>query len=165
VAGERIRLQCRQIVNDPGPQRVEVDIGHQLPEISVFFAEDRFVAVLKKMPVAAVPAVEAHRIAGQKPAHDRRDRAAPGAQKQVGTIRHQRPCETGRLGLRQVPRKPFEKILPVYVIDEDRGPFDSANDDMMQSTGGIDARLAGHTLKYRIGCGKATMKQRPPALN
>jgi hypothetical protein len=64
-----------------------------------------------------------------------------------------------------VPRKPFEKILPVYVIDEDRGPFDSANDDIMQSTGGIDARLAEHTLKYRIGCGKSTMKQRPPALN
>jgi hypothetical protein len=59
--------------------------------------------------------------------------------------------------------KPFEKILPVYVIDEDRGPFDSTNDDMMQSTGGMDARLAGHALKYRIGCDKTTMKQRPPA--
>jgi hypothetical protein len=43
-----------------------------------------------------------------------------------------------------VPRKPFEKIVPVYVIDEDRGPFDSANDDMMQGTGGIDTRLTGH---------------------
>jgi hypothetical protein len=43
-----------------------------------------------------------------------------------------------------VPRKPFEKIVPVYVIDKDRGPFDSANDDMMQRTEGIDTRLTGH---------------------
>jgi hypothetical protein len=62
-----------------------------------------------------------------------------------------------------VPGKPVEKIVPVYVIDEDRGPVDSANDDMMQSTGGIDARLAGHALKNRIGCDKSTMKQRPLA--
>jgi hypothetical protein len=86
VAGERIRLQCSQIVYDSGPQRVEVDIGHQLPEISVFFAENRFVAVLKKAPVGAMPAVESHRIAGQKPAHARGDWTVSGAQKQVGVI-------------------------------------------------------------------------------
>lgn len=164
MTGEPIRLQRRHIVNDPGPQRIEVDIGHQLPEIRILFAENRLVAVLKKVTVAAVPAVEAYRVASQKPAHDRGDRTASGVQKQMGMIRHQRPCVTIRLGLRQVPRKPLEEILPAHVIDEDRSPVDSSNDDMMQSTGGIDARLAGHAVKHRINRNKPTMKQRPSAM-
>jgi hypothetical protein len=57
-------------------------------EISVLFAENGFVPVLKKVTVAAVSAVEARRIAGQKAAHDRGDRTAPGAQKQMGVVRH-----------------------------------------------------------------------------
>ena len=161
MAGERISFQCGIIVNDPGPQRVEMDIGHQLPGISVLLAENRFVAVLKKVPVAAIPAAEAHRIAGQKPAHDRGNRAASGTQKQMGMIRHPRPCATDRSGLRKALRKPFEKILPVYITDEDRSPVDSTNDDMMQSTGGIDARLAWHAFKYRLGRYMPTAKQRP----
>ena len=76
-----------------------MDIGHQLLQISVLLAENGFVPVLKKVPVAAVSAVEAYRIAGQKAAHDRGDRTASGAQKQMGVIGHQRPCVTDCLGL------------------------------------------------------------------
>jgi len=50
------------------------------------------------MPVAAMPLVEAHGIAGQKPAHERSDRNASGPQQQMGVIAHQRPGIAGVSG-------------------------------------------------------------------
>jgi len=61
-----------------------MDVGHQLPQIPLLLTQNGFVAVLEKMPVAAMPLVEAHGIAGQKPAHERSDRNASGPQQQEG---------------------------------------------------------------------------------
>ena len=60
-----------------------MDVCDQLPEISILFTKDRFVAVLEKVSVAAMPPVDPHRIAGQKPPNDRCYRMGSGAQKQM----------------------------------------------------------------------------------
>ena len=121
-----------------------MDIGDQLPEIAILLAKDRFVPVLKKMPVAAMPPVEAHRIAGQKPAHGCGDRPASGAQQQMGVSAYQRPCITGGLRFGEPLGQPVQKVLPVVVVFENRCLLDSADDDMVQGPRGIDAGLAGH---------------------
>lgn len=44
--GERIVLQRRHIVHDPGPQRIEMDAADHLPQIRVLLAKNGFVAVI-----------------------------------------------------------------------------------------------------------------------
>ena len=121
-----------------------MNVGYQLPEIPIFFAENGFVAVLKKMSVPPMPVVEAHRITGQQPAHDRCDRLTAGAQQEVGVVAHQRPRVTGGLRLREMARQPFEKILAVFIIFKNRCTVYPSNDDVMQGPRGIDASLTRH---------------------
>ena len=44
-----------------------MDVGDQLEKIGVFLAKYRFVAVLKKLSMLAVPSIEIGRVASQKP--------------------------------------------------------------------------------------------------
>ena len=44
----------------------------------------------------------------------------------------------------------LEKILPVFVILENRSAFDSSNDDMVQRAGCIDSGFAGHAFQTQL---------------
>jgi hypothetical protein len=65
-------------------------------QVSRFFlATNGFVAILKKMPVAAMLLVEAYGMASQKAAHDRCNRHSSGTQQWVSVVAQQRPCIAG----------------------------------------------------------------------
>ena len=63
-----------------------MDICNELRQVGILFAKNRFIAVLKKMPMPAMPSVEPHRITGRKPAHDGCNWNLPGAQKKVDVL-------------------------------------------------------------------------------
>ena len=60
------------------PQRVQMDIADQVLEIAVLLAQDRFVAILKKLPVPSIFPVKPGRVPGEQAAHEygNRDDAA-----------------------------------------------------------------------------------------
>ena len=51
MTSEREDVQCRDIRDDSGPERVEMDVCDQLFEISVLLAKDRFISVLPPAPL------------------------------------------------------------------------------------------------------------------
>ena len=104
------------------------------------------------LAVSVMSPVEPHRIAGQKPAHDRCDRSGSSAQKQMHVIGHQRPCVTGRSHLPQKTGQSLKKILSVFFILENPFPFDSSDNNMMQGTRGVNAGLAWHALQILGSC-------------
>jgi hypothetical protein len=78
-----------------------MNVENQLAQIPVFLAQDGLVAVLKKVPAAALPFVEADGTAGQKPSPDRCNRDFSGTQQQMNMIAHPRPRIAGSLGFRE----------------------------------------------------------------
>jgi hypothetical protein len=67
-----------------------MDVGHQLPQISVFLAQNGLVALLEKVPMAAIPLVETHGMAREQPLHDRCNRQSSGTQQEIAVVAHQR---------------------------------------------------------------------------
>ncbi len=51
-----IPAQVGQSRHHPGPGGIEMDVSHELAEVRGLLADNGFVAVLKKMPIAAMPA-------------------------------------------------------------------------------------------------------------
>jgi len=47
-----------------------VDVAHQFQQVAVLFADNRLVAILKKMSAAPVPFVEADGVAGEQTPHE-----------------------------------------------------------------------------------------------
>jgi hypothetical protein len=121
-----------------------MDVGYQLPQIPLFLAQNGFIPILEKMPLAPMAPVEAQRVAGQKTAHDRRDRRTSGTQQQVGVVAHQRPGIAGCLAPQQQIGQALQKILPIAVIQKNIGSLDAPDDQMVQGAGRIYARLPWH---------------------
>jgi hypothetical protein len=83
-------------------------------------------------------------------ASDRCDRDDASAKKQMHMMRVERPRITGRSRLLQQMRESFKKIPTVFVILENRIPFDSSNDDMMRGTGGVNAGFSWQVSQISI---------------
>jgi hypothetical protein len=120
-----------------------MDVAHQLQQIGILLAEDEFITVLKKMPAAPVATVEAYRIPGKQPLHDRRYRHISGPQ-QVEMVRHEGPCVTGGSRLSENLTEPVDKILPVQVIPVNTAALNPTAYNMLQRSGGINAGSARH---------------------
>jgi hypothetical protein len=73
-------------------------------------------------------------------------------------VAHQRPCQTARFGFPGKFGQPPQKIIPVKIIFEDRGSFDSAGHDVMQCAGSVYAGLSGHEKKYIMTSGDLKLK-------
>jgi len=56
----------------------------------------------------------------------------------------QSPAKTKRFRLGDDVTEPVSKIVPVLVIRKYPPAFSSANDNMMQRSGGIDSGFTGH---------------------
>jgi hypothetical protein len=63
-----------------------VNIANQFPQIGVFLANNRFVPILKEMPVAFVPPIETDCISGKQSSHQARKGHRPRAEKKVSMI-------------------------------------------------------------------------------
>ena len=129
------------------PQWVQMDIAHQLQEVSVFLAEDGFVAVLKKMSVASVSAIETTGISCQQPAHHTGNRDISSTEQQMEVVGQQGPCVAWRLGFGQDHAQTPYEVVSVQVFPKNHLPLYSAADDVMQCSGGIDARFSWHEIR------------------
>jgi hypothetical protein len=69
VAAPSIFIQNRQVWDEGGPKRVQVDVPDKFSKIKVLLAENRFIPVLEQVAVTVVFQVEGDRVAGQKAAH------------------------------------------------------------------------------------------------
>ena len=66
IVPQRIHIR-----NQFGSQRIQMDVPHQFKQIGIFLAQDqdRFVPILKQVPMASMTAVEAYGMAGQQSPH------------------------------------------------------------------------------------------------
>ena len=109
-------IQAFHGFHDLRPQWVQMDIAHQFQEVSIFLAEDGFVAVLKKMSVASVSAIETAGVSCQQPAHDTGNRDIPGTEQQMEVVGQQCPRVAWRLGFRQDHAQTPYEVVSVQVI-------------------------------------------------
>jgi hypothetical protein len=86
--------------------------------------------------------VQLPRIPGEQVLHDNRYRYISGAQQQMEMIRHEGPGVTGGPCLSENMTEPAEKILPIRVIAVNPAALNPTADNMLQSSGGIDASSA-----------------------
>jgi hypothetical protein len=124
-----------------------MDVTDQFQQVSIFLAQNGFVAVLKQVTVPPVSQVKGNRIAGQKPEHYFRYRYLSGFKQQVKMVGDQGPRETSGFGFFDNMSQPFNKIIAVDGILKDCPTFDAAANDVMQGSGGVYACFSGHAGK------------------
>lgn len=86
-----------------------MNIADQFKQIRIFLTQNRFIRVLKQVPMTAVPAIVADGISGQKPPHDTCQKHFAGPEEQM--IWDQCPSITRRIGLLQDFAQPVNKII------------------------------------------------------
>lgn len=63
-----------------------MDVANQFQKVGVLLAENGFVAILEKLPVAPMTTVKGDRIPCQKLAHDSGDWLMPGSKEKMHVI-------------------------------------------------------------------------------
>jgi hypothetical protein len=102
-----------------------VDIPDQFFEIRIFLTQNGFVAILKKLAVTLVFAVEPACVARKKAAHENGNGSSAGSQQQVNMIIEHCPGKTINTRRRNQGRQSFYKIVPIKIGTEYFSPFDS----------------------------------------
>jgi len=148
VAGPGVALQGAEVGHHLRPERIQVEIAHELEEVPVLLHHDRLVPVLEEVARPAVPAVEGPGVAGEERAHAPGQRARPGPHQEVGVIREQGPG-VHREGARvRERREPAEEGLAVRVVGKDHAPFQAAHHHVVEGSGGVEASLARHSGEH-----------------
>jgi hypothetical protein len=62
---------------------------------------NRFIAILKKLAASTMPAIKAHGMTGEQPAHHSGQGAIAATQQQVKMVGNQSPCKTAGVGIGQ----------------------------------------------------------------
>lgn len=140
----RISVQLGQISYELRPQRVEMDVAHELPEIRVLIADDGLVAILEHMPIRTVRAIVAHGIAREQPPHERRQPLGAAPHEEMGMIWQQGPRVDGRAGRAGNLSQPLHEVLPILTVRDDPTLLSPADDCMVQHPGSVQPRLPGH---------------------
>ena len=123
----RLAALCRKVREDSRPERIEMDVAHQLQKVRVFLTENGLVAVLEEIAVSPVSAIEAHHVAREQPRHHGGERSSSCSQKKVNMVGEQRPAVAGSRGLDKDPSQTIKEILPVGIIPEDLPPLDASD--------------------------------------
>ncbi len=92
------------------------DEGKKIP---LFFAEDRSVAVLKKMSCPSMPFVEVEGIPCKKPSHDAGDTPISAPQQEMNVVAHQRPGIEGASGYGNILAELIDEPLSIRLIDKE----------------------------------------------
>ena len=132
-----------------------MNVADELRQIGVFLAENRLVAILEELAVAAMPLIEGDRMAGEQAGHDSMEGDRAGLQEQMRVIAEERPCITGGAGVGEYLPHSFDKAVFVDIIAEDQSPLDAADDDMVENAVGVEAAMAGHDQWYQMGNGES----------
>ena len=123
VARPGISIQGTNILEHAGPDRIEVNVSGQLQQIRVLLTNDRFVSILKQMPVAPVPQVEIDDISGEKAPHALGQGLAARSHQEVKMSGHERPRIHSQSPSLTEPCQAVEEILLVRLVAEDLGLF------------------------------------------
>jgi hypothetical protein len=126
------------------PQRIQMDINHEMLEISILLAHDRLVPVLKELPAAPMTVVETHHVSGEQPPHQNADASWPAAKQKVGVVVQKRPGVASRARLRQQRAQPLQHVLAVVVLSKNFAPFDPTDHHVLQNPGRIQSRDSWH---------------------
>ncbi len=137
MPGPSVAVEGGKIRHEPGPQRIEMDVAHQFEQVGILLADDRFVAVLKKVPRALMAAIEIEGIAGEKSAHEGGQPRGAGAEQQVNVVAHQRPGKAFDPGLDQKFREAMDEASPVGVVPEEVAAVHATNDHVLQQVGTV----------------------------
>jgi hypothetical protein len=73
VTASRVAPERFNILDDTGPERIQMNVTHQLEQVRLLFTQNGFVSVLKQDTVPTLPAVELQCVTGQQPAHEAAD--------------------------------------------------------------------------------------------
>ena len=92
----------------------------------------------------AVSSIEIYRMAGRQLTHLGGYRIAAGAQQQMEMIGDRRPGKATGFRLFQDLAQPIDKIVTILIIFENFSTLDTANNNMVQGSGGVYPRLSGH---------------------
>jgi hypothetical protein len=89
--------------------------------------------------MAPIFAVKPDRIAGEQPSHYVGYAARTASKQKMGMIGHQRPSITRCPGFWQNSSQPINEIVFVMIVSEYLSALNTADDDMMQNTGCVQA--------------------------
>jgi hypothetical protein len=65
VAAIGISAQCLHVFYQSGTKRVQMDVSNKFEQVGLFLAKYRFVTILKKVAMTAVPSVKIDGMPGQ----------------------------------------------------------------------------------------------------
>jgi hypothetical protein len=127
-----------------------MDVSHQLQQVRLLMAEDRFVPIMKNLADPSMPPVESSGISAQQPLHDGLDRRATGPQQQMEMVVNPRPTVTNPLGFFQHTPKTTNELLSITIVSENLPALDSPADDVVQRPRCVDALSSRHVPLYQI---------------
>ncbi len=114
-----------------------MDVTNQFPEIDVFLADDGFIAVLKKLPVALIPSIEIDHIPCQKPPHQGREPSTPRSEKKMGMVGEKGPGVADGICSGQQIGETIHHVIAVFVVAEYLPAFNAANHHVVDYPGSI----------------------------
>jgi hypothetical protein len=123
---------------------IEMDVARQLQEIWLVFAYDGLIAVLEKVSIAAVAAIEVYNITCQELSHGTGERLAASSQEDVEMIGKKDPCIDSERSVTATLFEAGDEILTVHRVTEYESPLHTAGNHMMQSPGCVEACVARH---------------------
>ena len=116
-----------------------MDIPDQFFQVDLLLADNGLVAILKKLAMPSVPAVEVNRVAGKQSAHQGRKGSSPGSDQKMGMIVQKSPCIAAAFCFGQEGLQAVNEIVPVLIVPEYISAFNATYDDVVQNTGSIQA--------------------------
>jgi hypothetical protein len=144
VAGPGIAIEGIESDGQTGTNRVEVDVADQLEQVGFLFDEDVFEAVLEKLARSAMAAVESGSVGTEPAPGQGEERECSGTKGDVGMGGHQGPGVDGRARIDDGLGQPSEKRAAIAIGAKQGPTFDTANDDVVESTGIVEPRAARH---------------------
>lgn len=121
-----------------------MDVAHQFEEIDFLFADNRFVSILKKMPMAAMALIVGDGMPSEQAAHVSGKAVRTAAEKDMGVIVEKGPSMDQGLGFDGKLAHPGDETFPVDLIIHDAAFLDPPDNDVMQGTWSIESCLPWH---------------------
>jgi len=127
------------------PFEREVEVPDELQEVRVFLHHDGLVPILEEVAPPAMAAVEGPGVAREERAHAAREGPPPGADQEMRMVREEGPGIQRPGPLRRQRGQARDKVRPVGLVPEERGPLDPPHHPVVQGVRRIEPRLAGHS--------------------
>ncbi len=139
-----VPVEAAHVRDQPGPQRIQVEIPHQLQKVRFRLHHDGFIPVLKEMAAPVVPAVEGAGVPREEGAHGVGQRARPRPDQQVEVVWEEGPGEDGDRARRGPGGQPLDEIGAIRVVPKDRSALDPARHHVVEDARGVQPGSARH---------------------